>query len=428
MLSAVRHRIAAPALHAARFATSASTRGSQWAKEPAAGGSQWAKEPAAAAPDAVGVKPESLPSTPRSPILDPGYPSRRERLRYERIAAREAGGDAWKADPFARMSLSPKRQCAATTETLPIDFMVNLRPVITRSSGEGTPSEAHELTLVPDRIEHPKFAAKRPGQSVWLTLHPDVVNSLYAPHGSLWRKVRYLSRDLLVSRRLPEQIKHQLVNRVHQELQLVREAIVAVSRKPPAGQDPSSGAVVSALNADEVALVRAGKAPRSTKVLAVLDFTRVNDHTPASASVVAEYADAPAEKGQAELVRGVAVPLLTNGKGEANVPLYPVKLLFGERAATLAAEVRAVLAAEAVYAATSRGDKPKAKKHESAEAVAATDEVEAHRKDEEALLVAIQAPWVPGWRRPNDITVPLAIVLWRLALWEGNGWKAAEEK
>ncbi|WOO78398.1 uncharacterized protein LOC62_02G001946 [Vanrija pseudolonga] len=387
----------------------------------------WAKDDDAATPDAFTVTAAPLPAPDaRSPILDPGYPSRRERLRLEKSQAREQGGDAWRSDPFAVMTLSPKRLCAVTQETLPTDFMVNLRPVITASSGEGTPSESHELTLIPDRIEHPKYKAKRPGSGVWLTLHPDVVNAVYSPNGSLWRAVRSLDRDMRVSRRLPEQIKHQLQNRVHQELELLRKSIVAVSRVPPASGKPSSGRLVRALKPDEVDAVRAGKAPsgRGGRPLAILDFTRVNDHTPASAAVVAEYASAPAEKGQAELVRGVSMPLLTNAKGEANVPLYPVKLLFGERAATLAAEVRAVLAAEEVYYATSRGRDPaKARKNESAEAVAATEQVRHHRKEEEALLVAIQAPRIPGWKRPDDITVDLAIALWRLALWEGNGWK-----
>lgn len=232
-----------------------------------------------------------------------------------------------------------------------------------------------------------------------------------------------------MSPRLPEQIKHQLQNRVQQELQLLREHILEVSRVPPAGSTPSRGRVVRALEADEVAAVREGKAPtyRRGRPLAVLDFTRVNDHTPASASVVAEYASAPAEKGQAELVRGVAVPLLTDTKGQDNVPLYPVKLLFGERAATIAAEVRAILAAEEVYYAYSRGRNPsQAAKDESTQVVSATAQVEAHRKEEEALLIAIQAPRITGWKRPDDITVDLAIALWRLALWEGNGWKVAE--
>lgn len=86
---------------------------------------------------------------------------------------------AWRRDMFGVMAASPARECAVTAAHLPSAFMVNFRV------GEGADSG----TVLPDRLQHPKFKRRRAGRSFWAALHRDALDRLQNPKGEFHSSV-----------------------------------------------------------------------------------------------------------------------------------------------------------------------------------------------------------------------------------------------
>ncbi|WWD19348.1 hypothetical protein CI109_103807 [Kwoniella shandongensis] len=156
------------------------------------------------------------------------------------------------------MSSSSERMCIVTRQKHPSSFLINLRPTHFPS----TPTSSSSLQLLPDRVASP--LSRKKGKGMWVSCHRDVIQQLPAdkgPHTGLLRQIP----SLQVPANLVEIIHAQLVSRVIYELEhfaksigpatprskwLSREASTSSSEVRTAGQSGSSGSILVEKEAD----------------------------------------------------------------------------------------------------------------------------------------------------------------------------------
>jgi hypothetical protein len=292
------------------------------------------------------------------------------------------------------MQRTPMRRCAVSHGYMHTAYMLNLRALVVRDT-RGTP----RVLAAPDGLQHPRYAARRTGQAAWVALRRDVVAGM----GHSKRQLASITKGPpKVPDNMLEQVGEELITRVAQELELLR-ARIASAQPPKAGECGDASRVLRPLSPAEEEAVGRGAAPRGA--IAVLDV-----RFGAKSKLTEEEREHP------------KVPMLAR-EGARNydpqdggdVPLFPLHALLG-------AEPRCGALVEDVLAAQ-RAFVRRCAEAAGGHVTTPTAEVEGHRAEEEAALVAVQIPEIDAGRGGG---VPLVVALWRVALWRGEGWDLVE--
>jgi hypothetical protein len=300
---------------------------------------------------------------------------------------------------------------------LPSDFLVRVAAL--RLPSPRTSARA-EHVLVPDGLLHPRFARPRSGLGAHLLCRKDGIDRA-AARPSFYRLVPHLRPHP----RLAAQIGHALRLRVLQELDVLAGALA--HRAAGAHDAP----LLRRLTRAEFAALRAGVALPDAGAAAVLVVPPVNRDPatktrPAPPSLLdaqplaPEPERAPPKRPHLALsvlhdVGAGGPPTPDGAEGDwikgfsppstARVPLYNGAALFPHRAQRTALHaalcVLLKLEARARWRAPLAGPRPQ------------TPEKASH-----AFLLRADAETV---RRADS--VPLAIALWRLRMWEGDAWE-----
>jgi hypothetical protein len=274
-------------------------------------------------------------------------------------------------------------------------FLINLRSALvpgdTPDLGSDGPSHHPEpaskpgpagsrLYLLPDRVLHPRYAPAKRGKGFWVTCHRDVLQTLSSP-GMSRRPIplttgphlKMLSRTsgLVVPDQLPGMVEEQLRSRVIQEIELLRDRLRAMT--PRASRREESvweGPVLSRLRREEA---------HDRQTVALLDLSR------------------NVEPGIPPVV---------------GIPRYHLNTLFTAQSPWRA--LASVLAVERtdLYRANraDRRSDPQVSREPSRE------------KDKASSVLALRT-----WESEKGVLgVPLAVALWRLRCWSGEGWVQEE--
>ncbi|BEI84896.1 hypothetical protein CcaverHIS002_0502970 [Cutaneotrichosporon cavernicola] len=314
---------------------------------------------------------------PTAPVLEGGrersaifgnYPTR-TKINFALRRSKPDRSASWRLDPVAVMQNTPLRRCAATHGRLHTAYMMKLAPILVRDKS-GTP----RILAAPDGLQHPRYVPRRPGHGAWVALKPDLVAGIVNSKRELASLTKGPPK---VADNIMEQVGAELVLRVAQELELLHARIG--SAKPPArGECLESCKVLRPLSKAEMEGVKRGAAPRGA--IAVMDV-----RFGAKSKLTAEERENP------------KVPMLRregarNYDPEAggDVPFFPLHALLGADP-RCGALVEDVLSAQRVF---TRRCAEAAGGH----VTTPTAEVEAHREEEEAPLVAVQIPKIDKGR------------------------------
>ncbi|KII94669.1 hypothetical protein PLICRDRAFT_148733 [Plicaturopsis crispa FD-325 SS-3] len=378
----------------------------------------------------------------RSIILDPLFPATRIRrhksrppqVRVHKAALQNAVARGehdlprrmsveerqWWSSPYLRMLASPVRECLATKRHLPTDFMVRLSAVrrpATRISPESQ-------WLVPDGLEHPRFKNKLHDAGRYVTCWAEAVKSL-EEQGSYKR----VCQNISMYPRFCEHVSHLLRLRVLQELELLVDRLQT---------RPQGATVLRRLTRAEFNRIReTGIIPYEGAVAVIVvpppnrsPVTRARpepsfDATPETVPDISSRPVRPPpplssllRQQETDHWNGDPWRLLPNSR----VPLYNGISLFPSRTqrAALHAKLSHALMVErrARYREHGRSSASDPLAEENADRWARGDQKASH-----AVLLCSNADTT---KRVDS--VPLAIALWRVRMWEGGGWESESEE
>ncbi|TCD66937.1 hypothetical protein EIP91_000715 [Steccherinum ochraceum] len=332
---------------------------------------------------------------------------------------------SWQASPYLRMLGSPLRDCVITGCRYPTDFMIRMG-VVQSSGPRGSKPKQY---VIPSGFEHPKFSSHRTPRGFYMICRPDAVDRLAEQPGSY----RRYSSHALLHGKMKEQISHLLRLRVIQELNLLADRV----RCNPQGADTRP--VLRRLTRAEFTQVRTtGHVPYPSAV-ALLIVPPLNKDPTTKIRPTPNYTRLPDSEAAHSIPRRPShslaslYPTSTTGSKinyagtlvglpPPRVPLYNGVPLFPSRPqrAALHAALNGVLSAE-------RRSRFRQRPHVG-EHLAATDDaegqtaVEADRKASHAYLLCSDSETLA-----RADSVPLAIALWRLRLWEGDAFVGGAE-
>ncbi|KAF8192607.1 hypothetical protein BJ912DRAFT_877553 [Pholiota molesta] len=321
----------------------------------------------------------------------------------------------WWANPYLRMLTSPLRKCAITGRHLPSDLLIRLVPVsIPASVLHGKKSTQSVATLVPDGLQHPKYAARqRSGGAVyalcWRQLLSQTQKGFHNP----------ASPGAVTTPRVQEHVAHLLRLRVLQEFELLAENLEKIVRSRK--NYGSSDAILRRLTHDEWELVKSTGSLPYNNVAAVLVVPSVDvdlvtqEQLPSNMSALPpddeEYAtDCPpiSTLHSAKLYTWSedlpkTLPLL-------NTPLYNAISAFPSRSqrATLHTLLLRVLDAETSY---------KRINSECNVSPSSNPEHDLPSDASDAFLFCSDA-----FTAKRGDTAAVALALWRLKMYESEGW------
>ncbi|KDQ64724.1 hypothetical protein JAAARDRAFT_167310 [Jaapia argillacea MUCL 33604] len=149
------------------------------------------------------------------------------RVRFTKWPTRDVGGDEpremsmeqrarW-ANPYLRMLSSPLRQCVYTSRLQPADLLIRLGPIKMPQSRHSRSAKSIRTTLVPDGLEHPKFRARRYGIARYVVCNKAIFNEVVFEQPLKRRP----SPNLSIHTLLTAQVSHLLRIRILQELELL---------------------------------------------------------------------------------------------------------------------------------------------------------------------------------------------------------------
>ncbi|KAI9467231.1 hypothetical protein BJY52DRAFT_1201561 [Lactarius psammicola] len=153
----------------------------------------------------------------------------------------------WYANPYLRMLSTPMRKCSLSLRYLPSDFMVRLS--VKRLPSPRAGSKRPSYTLVPDGIQHPKFKGLDSRKGHYLVCRRPAIQE-FDRRGN-YRRI--LSATIKLPSSLPEYIGHLLRLRILQELQLLAERLQACP------QGAAESPLLRRLTWKELSAIRAGK-------------------------------------------------------------------------------------------------------------------------------------------------------------------------
>ncbi|KAI0693568.1 hypothetical protein BC835DRAFT_1275717 [Cytidiella melzeri] len=321
----------------------------------------------------------------------------------------------WWANPYLRMLSKPMRRCIVTDAYQPTDFMIRLAAMRVPTTRPNQPPVA----FLPDGIEHPRFRGRRAGNGHYVLCYKDAVEHLLGHKG---KQKRYLDTTLPSDPTLPLHIGHLLRVRVLQELELLtlrlqcgpqgcadRPILRRLRRSEweaikTTGTIPHKGAVaiivLPPLNKDPV--TKQLPEPSSTTLPTEPGISRSVDKYPVS--VLHPTASRPWNEDAQGL------PTLLS---QEKVPLYNGVALFPLRSqrAALHLAMNKLLGVEL-------DARHKERTHQLRRKL--VYDRESHPKDKGSHAYMLYST---GDSLLRADSVPLAIALWRLRMYEGEGWK-----
>jgi hypothetical protein len=291
--------------------------------------------------------------------------------------------------------------------------MINYRPA--RPDDVDPNQRGPPNQLLPDRVLHPRYAARKAGSGMWTICHRDIISRLAmgGPHHQQLAKTRST-----VSPDIAELVYAQLCERVEQELGLLRDRMQSSnvrSAKRGIGVDGSESqtpVVLRRLSQTEAELTLDGRdAPGS--MIAVFDLRDIHTRT-------TDHASRGTSEGHDEEIISVLPDVSANdlrmlGK-ESRIPLYALARIFPlQRLGRLHELFESVLRVETLERKRARraaqGDRYQAKPFVNADAGMSD-------------LISLHAyPKMSKTGRAGDIGVDLAIAFCKLRCFFGQGWE-----
>ncbi|KAG8840855.1 hypothetical protein FRC20_005383 [Serendipita sp. 405] len=275
------------------------------------------------------------------------------------------------ASPYARMLSGPIRTCLFTRAALPRDLMI-------RFGGAVDPS-TKKTYLLPNDVEHPKYASKAPGKNFWVSCWKDAVQHTIASG-----KHAMITPNMQAHGMLIEQVEYLLQRRMVQELELLRDRLQTVNHRLT---NPATECLVRELTREEWGSIQGNSNASLPGVQAIICFQESlpggDTSRPFCRTVVDTSNVIPRD-----------IPLYNGGTFlSADVREQTLHLLN----TLLGIEARAVL--------RMKGEKvPKGNP-------------KPHQDSQTAYLVRSTAHTLP-----RADAVPLCIAFWRMRLWNGIGW------
>ncbi|GAA5988594.1 hypothetical protein JCM10908_003633 [Rhodotorula pacifica] len=353
--------------------------------------------------------------------------------------------DRARYDPLLRILSSPLRRCMLTNKVLPCDTM--LRFQLTRPPPSTEPPSTgrnkadrtkQQLLLEPSKVLHPRFdpaaagsGGQTTGKGLWVTCWSEAVEAL-AKKGSYKRL--HPSASMSDPALLSAQIHSQLARRVVQEVEMLAERIKSW---PAAGLVASWEDVpVRRLRREDLTAGGLGRIlEEDLRIVAALDLS------PSEAETFTEplctFVPASPSGDSTPTQRDIPVYRLSNFLRSVLLPPDSLRS-FRPRAETLPEdEPNATTAAEAqlltatreplqnMLALLARRFERERESRGEVEAGGGNARVqdEESNRGEVFALVAPRSPSTAGERARAEVVVPLAVALWRLRLWIGEGWK-----
>ncbi|KAL1737620.1 hypothetical protein HDZ31DRAFT_21647, partial [Schizophyllum fasciatum] len=174
----------------------------------------------------------------------------------------------WFASPYLRMLASPLRKCAVTARYMPQDFLVRLLPMTLPASRVGR----SRAIIVPDGLQHARFAAKRRGKAGYITCWPEVFSQA-SKRGAVGK---IMHGGGLLSPALLAEVLHLLRVRVLQELEVLRIALE--NERPQRGEERATP-IVRRLTRAELSHIRESDTIPYPDSIAILMCPPVNRST-----------------------------------------------------------------------------------------------------------------------------------------------------
>ncbi|KIJ37462.1 hypothetical protein M422DRAFT_211574, partial [Sphaerobolus stellatus SS14] len=306
------------------------------------------------------------------------------------------------ANPYLRMLSSPIRLCLLTGKNVPKDFLIRIAAL-----GVSGPRLSRPMTaLLPDGLEHPRFRRSSSGMGFYVLCWRDAVEELV-------KQGRYKripsSGPLKVHSLFLEQIAHQLRMRVLQELEMLADRL----RCAPQTSHENPG--LRRLTMLEWNRIKSKGIIPQDGALAVIVVPPVGTRVPKML---------PENSGRKESTDIGHISLLHNAskdKGFRMVsdPIKQVPLYHGVELFPLPELRTRLLAALKRVTIVER----QARWRQGAKSVAQIkkpQELQGKMKKDRASHAFLLRGDANTIRRAD--TVPLAIALWRLRMWEGQGW------
>ncbi|VDB96998.1 unnamed protein product [Peniophora sp. CBMAI 1063] len=319
------------------------------------------------------------------------------------------------------MLASPLRKCILTGVNLPSDFLIRVTPrrvsLAQGLSGKGQRSVA---VLLGDGLEHPKFRSLRDRRGFYVLCRADVFDRFQMQ--STWRK--YLRDNPTVDApSIVAQIGHLLRLRVIQEIELL------AARLQTRPQGACEVPLVRRLTRAELAALRATGALPYDDVTAVLVLPPLNkdpdtksrpapNATPSPDSTAGQLVGTTASRFPASELLS---PILAEDSDDLppevqprRTPFYNGVTLFPsrEQRAALHDELSNLLTIERRTRFSERGRDPHSRK---------SDGNARAKGDEKASHAFVIRSGTSTLTRAD--TVPVAVALWRLRMWEGSPWR-----
>ncbi|KAK0206646.1 hypothetical protein DFS33DRAFT_1256143 [Desarmillaria ectypa] len=159
------------------------------------------------------VRRKTLP--PRVFVAEGAKPRQGSTERPRKMTAEER---RWWSSPYLRMLSSSTRRCMITQQDLPSDFLIRLG-LLQLPASRANRSDSKSI-IMPDGLEHSKFATRRSGRSTYLLCWKRVFDNL---DPNMFRRV---TTNPHLHSLVVKQISHLLRVRILQELQLLAEQMV----------------------------------------------------------------------------------------------------------------------------------------------------------------------------------------------------------
>ncbi|KAI9513180.1 hypothetical protein F5148DRAFT_278646 [Russula earlei] len=323
----------------------------------------------------------------------------------------------WWANPYLRMLSTPLRRCAQSLRYLPSDFLIRLSVKRVPSALRAGSKKGPTYTLVPDGLQHPKFKGLDSRRGHYVVCRRAALQE-FEKRGN-YRRIMPTAITLPSS--LREHISHLLRLRILQELELLVErsqarpqgaeeapllrrltwrefSAVRAGRHPLQDQDAVAVLVVPPLNRDPVTKTRPSPSASPLPEPPMEERPRTRDGDPLPMSTMC-YTFSPKDyEGLPDVITPMRVPLYN---GVALFPSKAQRAALHERLCELLMVERRARWRQHGFVSTSESSKPLRKDAASPAFLL--------RSGAETLLRAD--------------TVPLAIALWRLRMWEGDSWE-----
>ncbi|KAG8833665.1 hypothetical protein FRC17_010269 [Serendipita sp. 399] len=274
------------------------------------------------------------------------------------------------ASPYARMLSGPIRTCLLTRASLPKDLMVRF--------GGAVDPESKKTYLLPNEIEHPKYAPKAPGKNFWVSCWKDAVQ-----HTILSGKHAMITPNMEAHSMLLQQVDYLLQRRLVQELELLRDRLQTVNHRIT---DPLAECIIRELTSEEWDDIREKRTASLTGGQAILNFQ-----------------DPPSDHDTSHLVCQTVSD--NSGILPRELPLYNGNtFLSAETREQVLHLLNTLLGIEARATLRMTKKVPKGKPTP-------------HEDTQTAYLIRSTARTIA-----RADSVPLCIALWRIRLWNGIGW------